>query len=75
MDASLTPREKQCLAGVFAGKSNKEIALELCTSDQTVKNSLRFAYEKLGIHNGVRGLFPLVIAAKRELVEGIPIQC
>jgi FixJ family two-component response regulator len=35
--ASLTPREREVLAGVVAGKLNKQIAAELSTAEKTVK--------------------------------------
>lgn len=35
--AGLTPRERQVLAGVVAGKLNKQIAAELGTAEKTVK--------------------------------------
>lgn len=35
--ASLTPREREVLAGVVAGKLNKQIAAELGTAEKTVK--------------------------------------
>lgn len=70
----LTPREKQCLQGIFAGKSNREIGNDIGISEGTVKNHLKVVYEKLGIHN-TRHLFPLVIAANRELRTGSLIEC
>lgn len=35
--ASLTPREREVLAGVVAGKLNKQVAAELGTAEKTVK--------------------------------------
>ncbi len=47
----LTPRERQIVAGVVAGKTNKEIAQELCVSLQTVKHHLTNIFDKVGVHN------------------------
>lgn len=44
--AGLTPREEEILARVAAGRSDKEIALELGTALSTVKNHLASIYAK-----------------------------
>lgn len=68
MDTPLTPREKEILQHLFTGKSNKEIASSLGLTEGSIKNYLRSAYDKLGVHQ-VRELFPLVIAGQRELMN------
>jgi len=47
----LTPREGQIVAEVVAGRTNKEIAQELCVSLQTVKHHLTNIFDKVGVHN------------------------
>jgi two-component system, NarL family, nitrate/nitrite response regulator NarL len=47
----LTPRERQIVAEVVAGKTNKEIAQEFCVSLQTVKHHLTNIFDKVGVHN------------------------
>ncbi|MDQ7820386.1 MAG: response regulator transcription factor [Armatimonadota bacterium] len=50
----LTARERQVLELLAAGKSNKEIALDLKISENTVKNHLRNILEKLHLQNRVQ---------------------
>ena len=45
--ATLTPREREVLDLVLAGKMNKEIAFELCTAEKTVKSHRGHIMEKL----------------------------
>jgi LuxR family maltose regulon positive regulatory protein len=45
----LTDREREVLALLFQGKSNKEIARAMFVSVDTVKTHLRHIYEKLGV--------------------------
>lgn len=47
----LTPRERQIVSEVVAGRTNKEIAQELCVSLQTVKHHLTNIFDKVGVHN------------------------
>ncbi|MEJ5197794.1 MAG: response regulator transcription factor [Anaerolineae bacterium] len=62
----LSPREREILALVAAGASNREIADQLALSQQTVKNYLSAAYEKLGTHNRTEAV---VVALARGLIE------
>jgi len=57
--ATLTPREKEVLELVLAGKLNKQIALELCTAEKTVKSHRGHIMEKLQVRstNALVGLF------------------
>jgi DNA-binding NarL/FixJ family response regulator len=50
-NARLTPREKEILGYIMAGKSNREIARELNLSMSTVKAHLSSIYQKLGVSN------------------------
>ena len=65
----LNEREKQVLCGMFQGYEDREIATRLNSTVQSIKNSRKMAYRKLGI-NSVRGLFPLIIAGNFELRTG-----
>jgi DNA-binding NarL/FixJ family response regulator len=47
--ARLTPKETQIVALLTQGMKNKEIAQEVGTSEQVVKNYLRKVYDKLGV--------------------------
>ena len=55
----LTSRERQLLALLSRGLSNKEIAGEFGIKEQTVKNYLRPLYDKLGVHDRVSALLKL----------------
>lgn len=47
--SALTPRERDIVAGVAAGRSNREIARRLGIKERTVKNRLTVIYQKLGV--------------------------
>lgn len=47
--ATLTPREREVLDLVLAGKLNKQIALELCTAEKTVKSHRGHIMEKMQV--------------------------
>jgi DNA-binding NarL/FixJ family response regulator len=46
---SLSPKEIQIISGVTQGLRNKDIAQEVGTTEQVVKNYLRKVYDKLGV--------------------------
>jgi DNA-binding NarL/FixJ family response regulator len=48
-EAPLAPREREVLVLVAAGRTNRQIALELGISEETVKTLLERAYAKLGV--------------------------
>ncbi|SIS94582.1 two component transcriptional regulator, LuxR family [Roseivivax lentus] len=48
---TLTPRERDVLRGVVAGKSNKEIARDLAISEPTVKLHMKTLFRKLDVRN------------------------
>ena len=49
--AKLTPRERDVFFGVAAGRLNKQIAADLGTAEQTVKQHRGRVMEKLGLHS------------------------
>src|SRR4051812_7350911 len=56
----LSPREKAVITGVTRGMRNKEIAYEMGTSEQVIKNYLRKIYDKLDVDDRVElALFSL----------------
>jgi DNA-binding NarL/FixJ family response regulator len=52
----LTNRETLMLSMISEGATNREIAAGLGLSEQTVKNGLSVAFQKLGVHNRVEAL-------------------
>jgi DNA-binding CsgD family transcriptional regulator len=46
---ALTPRERELVAEILKGRSNRSIASALGTSVQTVRNQLTMLYRKLGV--------------------------
>ena len=47
----LTPREKEIVATIVAGYTNKDIAQKFSISEQTVKHHLTNIFDKLGVSN------------------------
>ena len=45
----LTPKEMAIITCITQGKRNKEIAFQLGTTEQVIKNYLRKIYDKLGV--------------------------
>jgi len=54
--SSLTDREREILACAAAGRSNKEIADQLCVSVETVKTHLHHIYQKLSVSGRVEAI-------------------
>jgi pimeloyl-ACP methyl ester carboxylesterase/DNA-binding CsgD family transcriptional regulator len=49
--SSLSPREREVLSGLAAGRSNAEIAAGLHISEKTVRNVVSRIFEKLEVHS------------------------
>jgi two-component system, NarL family, nitrate/nitrite response regulator NarL len=49
----LSPKELTIISCITQGKRNKEIAHELGTTEQVIKNCLRNVYDKLGVADRV----------------------
>jgi two-component system, NarL family, nitrate/nitrite response regulator NarL len=47
--SGLTPREVEIISGIRAGSSNREIAIKLAISEETVKRHLSNIFGKLGV--------------------------
>jgi DNA-binding NarL/FixJ family response regulator len=52
-DNTLTPKELRIAALVADGLKNKEVAVEVGTTENVIKNYLRVIYDKLGFWNRV----------------------
>lgn len=52
----LTPREREIVDGLLAGRSNVEIGAALCISDKTVRNTLTRIFEKLGVRSRTQAM-------------------
>jgi len=62
----LTDREMQVLKLVARGMNNRDIAKELFSSDNTVKNHVRNILEKLQIHSRMEAV---MVAVREKLIE------
>jgi DNA-binding NarL/FixJ family response regulator len=62
---TLTPQQLRVLAGITAGKLNKQIAFEMAVSEATVKAHVTVILRKLGLYSRTQ----VIIAAGRLVVE------
>jgi DNA-binding NarL/FixJ family response regulator len=60
-----SPRQQQVVGFLVKGLSNKEIATELGTSEQVIKNQVRVIYLKAGVEDRVH----FVLGYYREAIE------
>ncbi|MDE1162418.1 MAG: response regulator transcription factor [Acidobacteriaceae bacterium] len=67
--ARLTPKEMQIIALVADGAKNKDIATQLGTKEQVVKNYLRAIYDKTGVSDRLE--LALYTVHHRALAEAI----
>jgi len=65
---SLTPRQREVVACIVKGMSNKEAAANLNVSVGTVKMMLHQVYEKTGLKN--RTAVAITFNEKREAAHG-----
>jgi DNA-binding NarL/FixJ family response regulator len=49
--ATLTPREQQIASAIVDGRTNRDIAVRLGITEQTVKNHLTSIFVKIGVDN------------------------
>jgi len=63
---NLTEREMDILKLITQGKSNKEIAVDLCISEKTVKNHLTNIFRKLKVDDRTQAV---LFAIKNHLIE------
>ncbi|MGZ5046757.1 MAG: response regulator transcription factor [Usitatibacter sp.] len=68
--ASLTPRERQVMAGVVAGKLNKQICYALHSAERTVKTHRSRVMEKMA----VRSVAELVRLAQELAEAGVALE-
>jgi DNA-binding NarL/FixJ family response regulator len=50
-DLMLTPRERDVVRALVAGRTNREIASELNLGEQAIKNLLSIVYQKCHVRN------------------------
>jgi DNA-binding NarL/FixJ family response regulator len=65
-DDSLTPRETDVLRLIAAGNANKEIAMQLGLTEETVKSHVRNILPKLGANDRTHAV---TIALKRGIID------
>jgi two-component system nitrate/nitrite response regulator NarL len=65
-DFGLTPREKQIIALIGAGYTNKDLAKELGISENTAKHHITNIFDKLGISNRLE---LLLFATEHRLIN------
>ncbi len=63
--ATLTPTERTVLDHLTAGRVNKEIAVEMGVSIETVRTHLRNLFTKLGVHNRTEAALEMLKARRK----------
>ena len=69
--ARLSEKELRIIAGVTKGMRNKEIASEIGTTEQVVKNYLRKVYDKLGVSDRLE---LALYCVHHELLKGVHVK-
>jgi len=64
--ARLTPREREVMDGLVAGKTSKEIALDLCLSVRTVESHRGQVLTKMQVDSGTKLVRLVLMAGSRE---------
>ncbi len=67
----LSDKERMVIAGVTQGLRNKEIAAEIGTTEQVVKNYLRKIYDKLGVSDRLE---LALYCVHNQLLDGISLK-
>lgn len=67
----LSEKEVRIVAGVTQGMRNKEIAAEVGTTEQVVKNYLRKIYDKLGVSDRLE---LALYCVHHQLLSGVPLK-
>jgi len=67
----LSEKEKMVIAGVTQGLRNKEIAADIGTTEQVVKNYLRKIYDKLGVNDRLE---LALYCVHHRLLDGIQLK-
>src|ERR1035441_713394 len=63
----LTPKEIQIVALITQGCKNKQIAIQLNTKEQVIKNYLRSIYDKTGVSDRLE--LALITLSKAEIIR------
>jgi DNA-binding NarL/FixJ family response regulator len=64
----LSPRELQILNALATGRSNKQIAQQLCVTSHTVKFHLGRLFDKFGVRTRIQAL---IVAARMGFVDDL----
>jgi two-component system, NarL family, response regulator LiaR len=64
-ETGLSPRQRDILAGLVQGKTNREIAADLSLSEKTVKNYMRSVFSALGCRDRTEAA---IVGIRRGLV-------
>jgi DNA-binding NarL/FixJ family response regulator len=71
LHSMLTPRERDLVRGIVAGKTNHQMARQFGIKEQSVKNALSVLYEKCHVRNRLE---LAMFAVRRHLVSGPPFR-
>jgi two-component system nitrate/nitrite response regulator NarL len=64
--SELTPRERDVIRGIIAGRTNREIAVDLGLTEQAIKNVLSTIYTKCQVRNRLE---LALLAVRKDLVS------
>lgn len=60
MHSLLTKREKEIFTMLTQNKTTKQIALELCISEKTVRNHISNVIQKIGVESRIQAVLELI---------------
>jgi Response regulator containing a CheY-like receiver domain and an HTH DNA-binding domain len=69
MHSLLTKREKEIFSLLTSNYSTKQIAMELCISEKTVRNHISNVIQKLGVDSRIQAVLELIKMKEIELTE------